>query len=172
MGKRMGAYLIRVPELIDAELIYSENETKFILKFFFESRETKISKLLVTNDVRRFAQTLMIAALQGSYEMGFVEDVFNVLSGIVQSGKYSGVMDLCKKLAKRFAKRWFQHMSQQDIDNPKIYISVRNSLSNSMVSHMDYFFGDTQASLPRSHPSRGIHQHIMVHDANRRFLSV
>jgi len=46
--------------LQDADLVFDEKETKGILCFFWPHESVAIDRLAITNDVRRYAQGLLI----------------------------------------------------------------------------------------------------------------
>lgn len=52
----MGSIVLTIPDIPDSQLIYNEDETRQILKFFWPERAKDIDALSVTNDARRLAQ--------------------------------------------------------------------------------------------------------------------
>jgi hypothetical protein len=93
-GERMGAYLIAVPDMADSELVFNDDETRQILKFFYPASAAGIANMTVTNDTRRFAQTLLIAAIDASYAMGYIQALGRT---VVHPG--SGIKSLAKNWA-------------------------------------------------------------------------
>lgn len=57
------------PPVADAQLLFDDVETRDILRFFWPHHAARIAGLTLTNDVRRFAQTILIAAIDASYIM-------------------------------------------------------------------------------------------------------
>ena len=127
----MGTILIAVPDFGDEELIFDESETKQILSFFWPSRSAQISGLNIDNDARRLAQTALVAAIDGSYSMGYVEALFRT---VVRPG--SGIKAFGKKLARRFVKHWWKNAKPKDLEDVRIYESVRNSIALGLSSRM------------------------------------
>lgn len=60
----------------DDELILDQDETRLVLKFFWPQQSHRIDGLVVGNDARRLAQSALVAGIDGSYAMGFVEALF------------------------------------------------------------------------------------------------
>lgn len=128
----MGSTLLKIPDLADHELIYNEAETRQILVFFWPGRAQEISELEIDNEARRLAQAALMAAIEGSYAMGFLDALGRT---VTQPG--SGIKDLAKKLAKNFTRHWWQHTKRHELDNVKIYESVRRSLALHLKHRMD-----------------------------------
>ena len=125
----MGSILLSVPEIEDSELVFNEEETKLILKFFYSQEASTIDSLKINNDLRRWAQTLLIAGIDGSYAMGFIDDLGQVLLSIIEGGKNPGIKGLAKKLAKKFVKRWWHHATQSKLEDVAIYEAIRHSIA-------------------------------------------
>lgn len=108
-----------------SELLFDAQETKDILTFFFPSERALISGATITDSLREFAQGLLVAAINASYEMGWVEVLWKSTAspGI-------GVKKAIKKLAVNGAKYWFKSVkNKNDLLHAKIYESVRSALS-------------------------------------------
>lgn len=106
------------------ELIFNDDETKEILKFFFPSRDATIDKISIDDDMREFAQGLLVEAIDATYAMGFVEMIFK--GAYFKPGlKPTKFM---KTFVKKALKHWFKHLGSVDLANVKIYNSVRNEL--------------------------------------------
>jgi hypothetical protein len=104
-----------------------DSETRLILKFLWPEKSKEIDKVAVTTDLRRFAQKLLIAAVEGSYAMSWLDVTFRT---VVRPG--AGVKALLKKLASRYARHWYKHTTQKDLMDAKIYVSVRNQLASTL----------------------------------------
>jgi hypothetical protein len=128
----MGSILINFPDIADSDLVFSEGETRQILKFFWPERAGAIDDLTVDNEIRRLAQTALIAAIDGSYAMGFVEAT---IRATVRSG--SNIKSLAKKLAGRFVKHWWKHAKQHDLGDVKVYESVRVAIAQNLGRRVD-----------------------------------
>lgn len=119
----MSSISISIPDINDADLVFSEAETRQILKFFWP-HATGIDGMSIDNEVRRFGQAILIAAVEASYAMGFVKTLFQAT---VRPG--SNIKSLVKKLAKGFGKHWWKHTKQRDLQDAKIYESVRLTIA-------------------------------------------
>jgi len=128
----MGSVLLKIPDLAEHELIYDERETRQILSFFWPSRATDIANLEIDNGARRLAQAALMAAVEGSYAMGFLDALGRT---VVRPG--SGIKELAKKLARNFARHWWQHTRRHDLDDVKIYESVCRTLALHLKHRMD-----------------------------------
>ena len=123
----MGSILVSVPDISDSELIYSEEESKQILKFFWPSLIADVDQITINNDARRLAQTALIAAIDGSNAMGFVDALF---SSITRRNK--NIASLAKRLAQNFTRQLWKNSQRQDLENAKIYESVRASVARAL----------------------------------------
>ena len=128
----MGSLLLNVPDIDDADLIFDVDETRQILHFFWPSLSSTIAQMTIENDARRLAQTALVAAIDGSYAMGYVEAMFRTLA---RPG--SGIKSMGKKLARRFVKHWWKHATQNDLNDVRIYESVRAAIASALRRHFD-----------------------------------
>ncbi|MEC4720968.1 hypothetical protein RY831_17515 [Noviherbaspirillum sp. CPCC 100848] len=129
----MGSILIDVPDFLDSELIYNDKESRQILKFFWPHSSEKINSLSINNDTRRLAQSALVTAIDGSYAMGFIQALGE---SIARPG--SGIKPLTKKLAQRFIKHWWIHATQRDLEDAKVYESVRSSIARNLRSRFEF----------------------------------
>ena len=114
----------------ESELIFDVQETKEILKFFFQADRQKIESIQITNELRNLAQGLLVAAVDASYAMGWVELTFR---WAVNPG--SGLKKALQKLARRAVRYWFKHLKQdQSLTDAKIYESIREQLARNFRS--------------------------------------
>lgn len=128
----MGAILINVPDIPDSELFYDENETRLILKFFWPHRAQEIEGMAIDNSARRLAQTALIAAIDASYALGFID----ILSqSVIRPG--SGIKSLGKKLARRFIKHWWKNTKQKELEDVRIYESVRKVIAGNLAGRFE-----------------------------------
>jgi len=115
----------------EAELMFDEQETKEILKFFFQGDRQLIESAQITNDLRNLAQGLLVAAVDASYAMGWVELAFR---WAVSPG--AGLKKALQKLGQRAARHWFKHLQHgQSLTDAKIYERVRDKLAQNFRSH-------------------------------------
>lgn len=128
----MGSILINIPDFSDTDLIYDAAETRQILKFFWPQKFSHIDSLSMDNYVRRLGQSALVAAIDGSYAMGFI----HLLStNIIRPG--SDVKSLARKLAQKFAGHWWKHTKQKDLENVKIHESIRREISRQLHSRIE-----------------------------------
>ena len=127
----MGNILINVPDLSDDDLIYNENETRVILKFFWPSQANKIDAMTIDNDARRLAQTMLIAAIDGTYAMGYVDILQSTLARPAR-----GIGQLARRLAIRFVRHWWRHTQPRHLENVRIYDSIRDAIAGHLRSRL------------------------------------
>lgn len=124
---------IHLPELEASQLLFDERETREILRFFWPGRTKEINTLSTIDDeVRKFAQGLLIAAIDSSYAMGFVHILFDVL----RNGRpgFAGLKTMGRKLATRYVSHWWKQTRPNDLMNVQIYEAVRGKLADNFVS--------------------------------------
>jgi hypothetical protein len=128
----MGNILINVPDISDTDLVFDEGETRRILKFFWPHQANKIDGMTIDNDVRRLAQTGLVAAIDGSYALGFI---FALGQTVVRPG--SGVKSFAKKLARQFVRHWWKHTKQRDLEDVQIYDVVKDRIAGALRPRLD-----------------------------------
>lgn len=115
----------------ESELIFDENETKEILKFFFQADRHLVESTQITSELRNLAQGILVAAVDASYAMGWVELTFR---WAVNPG--DGIKNALEKLARRAARYWFRHLKHgQSLTDARIYESIREQLARNFRSH-------------------------------------
>ncbi len=132
----MGSYIINILDIPDANLIYNEDETRQILKFFWPHYADSIDDLAINNDVRRFAQQMLIAAIDASYAYGCIEGLFMAVTH-----RNRNIGQLAQRLARNFIHHWWQHTRQRDLDDVQIYEYVRIQIMSRQRTTMDGFLG-------------------------------
>lgn len=128
----MGAILINIPDIPDSELVYDDTETKRVLRFFWPSMAARIDSMQVENDARRLAQTALIAAVDGSYALGFIHALAYT---VARPGP--GIKSLCQKLGRRFAKHWWMHTTQRDLENVRIYDRIKDQVARALRHRLE-----------------------------------
>ncbi len=106
-----------------AELIFDEKETREILAFFFSSRADIANSMSIDDQVKSFAQALLLEAVDASYTLGFVQ----ALTSSITRPNLT-ISKLLKKFGKKAAKNWFKHATARDLLNIKIYEIVRRDI--------------------------------------------
>lgn len=127
-----GTILLSVPAFDDGDLIYDEEETRAIFEFFYPDAPftAKFATMPIDNTARAYAQTMLVAAIDGSYGMSYVDGLFKALAKIISKGKKPSITGLCKKLAKKFIKIWWHHVKEEaQLEKPKIYDTVRKAVA-------------------------------------------
>ena len=99
------------------ELIFDEEETKDILKFFFADDHSYIDDIGVDDRLKNLAQGLLVEAIDASFAMGFVEIIYDTFYLKPPTSKMSKIFS---KLAKMAATHWFKHANATDLSNIKI----------------------------------------------------
>lgn len=130
----------------ESELIFDAQETKEILKFFFQADRQQIESIQITNELRNLAQGLLVAAVDASYAMGWVD---LVRTWSVNPGQ--GMKRALQKLALRAARYWFKHLKNRPLNEAKIYESVRKELARRFKSHFVISI-QAKAQGTRRHP--------------------
>jgi hypothetical protein len=112
------------------ELIFDEDETKDVLTFFYPNHGAFIVQAIINDDVRGFAQAIMVEAVDATYALGYVKIVFDVfyMKPPTNFGK------ALTKFGKKAAPHWFKHATVMDLTNAKIYDSVRASIARNFRS--------------------------------------
>lgn len=109
------------------EIYLSQSDASAILHFFFPHEQNPDSGALTDED-RGFAQAMLLEAIDKSYAMSFVQDIYDVFYGKVPTG-FDAIKDMLKDFAKKAAKTWFDHATGKDLEDPKIYTAVKAALT-------------------------------------------
>lgn len=136
----MGPIILTVPYIPDANLLYNEDETRRILKFFWPEFAADIDDLPITNDVRRFAQTALIAGIDGSYAYGYMDAIFQALTH-----RNRDVAQLGQRLARNFLRHWWRHARERDLQDVRIYDFVRRDIAGSLSTPLQGMFRKNSA---------------------------
>ena len=120
----MGSILVNVPDLPESDLVFDEGETRDILKFFWPTYSSRIDALQIDTAVRRLAQGLLVAAIDASYSLGFIDILFTT---IAKPGK--SLASMGKKLARKYARHIWKHATQDDLLEAKIYETIRKAVA-------------------------------------------
>jgi hypothetical protein len=108
------------------EIKITQNDAFAVLRFFW--MEPGVLPQQLTNEDLSFAQALLVEAIDRSYDMGFVELIFRNFYGKIPSS-FEAIRNMVKSFAKAAAKHWFEHATNKDLENPKIYESIRYQLA-------------------------------------------
>lgn len=136
-----GPYVVIVPALEDSDLVYTEDETRQIFNFFYPDWSAKIADAQIDNVGRAIAQTMVIAAVEGTYAMSYIKATMDVLMGNARKPSRE-ILSLVKKLGKKFVKNWWHHVKKGDLDDPKVYYAVQVDIAGSFKDlAYDYIYG-------------------------------
>lgn len=120
------------------EILLSEADIKVFLKFLWPSKSSDIDNATVDLNLSSFAQGLLVEAIDATYAMGYVHQVFNALhSAILPSTTGNAAVKLIKSFGKKAATHWFKHATGANLAQAKIYETVRVSLARSFGRILD-----------------------------------
>ena len=85
--------------------------------------------MAITPELSKFAQGLLVEAVDATYAMGWIELAFRWAAN-----PGAGMKKALQKLARSAARRWFKHLKNQSLLDVKIYESVRAQLARNFRS--------------------------------------
>jgi hypothetical protein len=132
----MTAITLSLPIIADSELAFDEAETREILLFFWPMESSSIERMVITNNVRRFAQALLIVAVDASYAIGFIDILINAL---LRRKPGSSITSLVRKVTKKYVKHWWKHATEDDLREAKIYDTVRATIALKQRTQYELF---------------------------------
>ena len=109
------------------EVYLSPEDARLVLRFFFTGDRVPDADQLTVNDLA-FAQGLFLEAIDSSYAMSYVQEIFDAFYGKVPT-EFSALKDMIKDFVKKAARTWFDHATGKDLSNPKIYMSVKTRIA-------------------------------------------
>jgi len=143
----LGTAQIRFPDLNESDLIFDAEETRSILGFFWPDSSARIAAMEPTVGVRRFAQQLLIAAIDASYAMGYVEALFNALTSRKMP---QNLKTLAKRFARNARKHWWKHVQMDELEDVRIYDAVRARIADLHGTRMEEYLQGLIASAGAS----------------------
>jgi hypothetical protein len=145
------------------ELIFDEDETKDVLKFFYPNQGAFIEHAIINNDVRSFAQALMVEAVDASYALGYVKIVYDVfyLKPPIKFGK------ALTKFGRKAAPHWFKHATATELINAKIYDAVRVIIARNFRSAFEDVVSGGSAM---NKPAVAVIAYSKVNDLNQKIV--
>lgn len=120
------------------ELIFDEEETRIILRFIFDNQHSLIKNIEINDEIKEFAQGLLLEAVDASYALGFVHSLF---AAAFNPG--AGAKKVLVKFGKKASKHWFNHATSKDLMNIKIYEIVRITLKNGFTKKLIMYYNGT-----------------------------
>lgn len=130
------------PVIEESQLLYSAEETKQILVFFFPVEAPDIEPAQMTKEIRCFAQSLLICAIDSSFAMGFVEGLFRAVAN-----PKGGIKGLARRLATNYLKHWWRNTSMKDLEDARVYETVRATISRNFRSPLKLLLIENSASV-------------------------
>lgn len=109
-----------------SEIVLTQDAAWRVLRFFWPDLSTSPGAL--TMEDRAFAQGLLVEAIDASYQMGFVEQLFKSFYMKVPDS-YESIREMVKSFGKAALKHWFKHATGADLADPQIYESVRSRIA-------------------------------------------
>ncbi|WP_068634672.1 hypothetical protein [Thauera butanivorans] len=126
----------------DDELIFDDEETRLILKFFWPEQASRINAMVVTNDARRLAQGVLMASIDASHAMGFIAALFKSTAGPSAS-----LQQIARKFVRSALQHHFKHARAKDLEDIQIYESIRREVSRSCRSRFEQVVNGMELSL-------------------------
>lgn len=122
----MSETTLSLPDIPDSRVVLNEREAREVLAFFWPSKKPVIRTTTMTMDLRRYAQALLVVAIDGSYLLGFVQILFEV---VFRQKPGASIKKLIGKVARKSTKHWWKHATEQDLEDPRIYETVREAIA-------------------------------------------
>jgi hypothetical protein len=145
------------------ELIFNEDETKEVLKFFYPNQSVFIEQAIINDDVSGFAQALMVEAVDASYALGYIKVVYDVfyMKPPTNFGK------ALTKFGRKAAPHWFKHATATELTNAKIYDAVRISIARNFRSAFEEI---TSGGSAKNKPIVAVIAYSKVNDLNQKIV--
>ncbi|PTD97952.1 hypothetical protein [Pseudothauera lacus] len=140
--------LLSVKWFSNEELMMDENESRLVLRFFWPHSSSRIHSMEMNHDARRLAQSALIAAIDGSYAMGFVKSIF-----LASARPNAAIKLIARKFAQGALRHHFKHARSRDLEDVEIYEVVRIELAGSLRER----FWEVANGLPLARQIRLIH---------------
>lgn len=141
--------LVSPPDISTAELLFNEDETRQVYCFFWPDFSVAIKDLEITNERRILAQRPLIAALDSTYALGYMQTLLRVT--LSRRAGFAGLVAMGRKLATSYIKRWWKHAKQNDLRNPRVAEAIRRDIARNWRSEFEMACQNAGAR-PRLHP--------------------
>ena len=116
------------------ELQLDVDESRNTLKFFWPAKAREIDQMQITDADREFAQGLLVEAIDASYPMGIMEQVYRRFFLRVPTS-FNSIVKSARKIAMHaIRQRWLRRTQNITSDQVKIYDSVRVTLARNFRS--------------------------------------
>lgn len=128
----------------DAELILDRNQAWSVLQFF-NFTVPRLPPAQLTNDDRRFAQALLVLAIDKSYSMGYAQAMFQSFAG-----SSPGLLSIPQFAIRAAANRWTKCTNPSDLENIQIYEIVRLNIIQNFKTAWEYRLAGIGGTLQKS----------------------
>lgn len=115
-----------LPKTPDSKVVLNEHEARDVLAFFWPAKKPRLQNLTMTLDLRRYAQALLIVAIDASHAMGYLHILYNVF---LRRKPGTSIKKLIKRVARKSAKHWWKYATEDYLEDPKIYDTVRVAIA-------------------------------------------
>jgi len=138
--------VVNPPSFPDAQLLFDDEETRHILEFFWPQLAPQIQALEITTERRRIAQQILIAAIDSTYALGFMEKLFQTMFN--PRAGIKGLAAMGQKLARAYVKHWWKHASQDKLKRPYIAEAARRQIALNFRAVIDAIILNASAIPP------------------------
>ncbi|GGY81519.1 hypothetical protein [Marinobacter zhanjiangensis] len=145
----MSEVSLSLPVISDQNIVLTDQEAREVFVFFWPERKRGIEGMSMNLDARRYAQALLIVAVDASYMVGFVDILINA---IIRKKPGASVRSLIKKVTRKYVTHWWKRATEEDLTDAKIYDTVRASIALKQKSRFEMLLAGI-VSLPRELPS-------------------
>lgn len=127
----MSDITLSLPKIPDSKVILDERKAREVLAFFWPSKEPILKSHVITLDLRRYAQALLVVAVDSSYLMGFVEIAFDTLFSPKPG---TSIKKLIRQVVRKSAQHWWEHATKEYLEDPTVYETIRQEIARKQKS--------------------------------------
>jgi hypothetical protein len=109
-----------------AEIVLSNEDCYAVLRFFFRSDLSLMPGQLEHQD-HAFAQALLLEGIEMTASISTIQSLADAL--LHRPKDFHQLEELCQKFVREALKEWFTRSSETFRKDPKIYVSIRNTLA-------------------------------------------
>jgi hypothetical protein len=122
---------VRLKQFNNNEIRINQSHAHRILRFFFP--DISLTPKELTQEDISFAQSLLVEAIDTSYDSGLVEHLFSAFQMKIPVN-FEAVKDVISDFTKTSSIHWFRFATPKDLENPLIYENVRLMLAQNFRS--------------------------------------
>lgn len=145
----MSQVSLSLPVISDQNVVLTDQEARDVFVFFWPERTQAIERMALDINARRYAQALLIVAVDASYLVGFVDILVNA---IIRRKPGARVQALIRKITRKYVQHWWKNATEEDLLDPKIYDTVRRTIALKQKTRFEMLLAGI-ASLPAMLPS-------------------